>query len=149
MKRLWDLMVWTGGIALIAACLLNVAAVIGRHTGLPLRGAIELVQVAVLVSGSLALVAATARRAHAQVHFMLDRMPAHIRPLADRACIALTMVFFAALLGGAAWLSADLWHAQEVSELVGVPWAALRLFANGAMVVVLAILARQLVERKG
>jgi TRAP-type C4-dicarboxylate transport system permease small subunit len=141
-------MVWSGGIALIAAAALNLLAVIGRHTGLPLKGAIELVQVAVLIAGSLALVAATLARNHARVHLILDRLTGVTRDVAERICTALSILFYLLLLIGACWLAADLWGSQEVSELLDVPWRGMRAFLNGALILVIILLARQLVERR-
>lgn len=141
-------MVWTGGIALIVAASLNLLAVIGRHTGLPLKGAIELVQVAVLIAGSLALVAATLARNHARVHLILDRLTGVNRDVAEWICTALSILFYLMLLAGSCWLALDLWGSQEVSELIGVPWRAMRIFLNMALVLVIILLARQLVERR-
>lgn len=140
-------MVWIGGIALIAAASLNVLAVIGRHTGLPLKGAIELVQVAVLVAGSLALVAATLARNHARVHLILDRLKGARRVAAERLCAALSILFFSMLLTGSLWLAIDLWGEQEVSELLDVPWRWMRAFLNAALIVVILLLVRQMAER--
>lgn len=140
-------MVWTGGVALVVAATLNLLAVIGRHTGIPLKGAIELVQVAVLIAGSLALVAATLARNHARVHLILDRLTGGRRLLAERLCTALSILFYALLLTGSLWLAADLWGEQEVSELLDVPWRWMRAFLNIALVVVIALLARQMAER--
>jgi len=140
------MMIWTGGIALIIAAALNLLAVIGRHTGLPLKGAIELVQVVVLIGGSLALVAATLGRNHARVHLILDRLTGSNRDVAEWICTALSILFYLMLLVGSCWLAADLWGSQEVSELVGVPWRAMRAFLNLTLVVIIALLVRQLVE---
>ncbi|QCI95922.1 TRAP transporter small permease [Novosphingobium sp. EMRT-2] len=148
MNVLARIMIWTGGTALIAAAGLNLLSVIGRHTGLPLKGAIELVQVGVLVAGTLALVSATLARNHARVHLVLDRLKPGGAHLVERLSLLLTMAFYAVLLCGSAWLASDLWGSQEVSELLGVPWRWLRMFLNAGLVVVLVLLARQLVERK-
>lgn len=139
-------MIWAGGIALIIAAALNLLAVIGRHSGLPLKGAIELVQVVVLIGGSLALVAATLGRNHARVHLILDRLTGSNRDVAEWVCTALSILFYLMLLGGSYWLAVDLWGSQEVSELVGVPWRAMRAFLNLTLVVIIALLVRQLVE---
>lgn len=140
------MMIWAGGIALIIAAALNLLAVIGRHSGLPLKGAIELVQVVVLIGGSLALVAATLGRNHARVHLILDRLTGSNRDVAEWVCTALSILFYLMLLGGSYWLAVDLWGSQEVSELVGVPWRAMRAFLNLTLVVIIALLVRQLVE---
>lgn len=142
------IMVWTGGIALIAAATLNVLAVIGRHTGFPLRGAIELVQVTVLMAGSLALIAATLARNHARVHLILDRLAGRRRVVAECICTALSIFFYLLLLIGSLWLAADLWYQQEVSELLDIPWRWMRAFLNAALIVVIALLARQMAERR-
>lgn len=148
MNVLARIMIWTGGAALIAAAGLNLLSVIGRHTGLPLKGAIELVQVGVLVAGMLALVSATLARNHARVHLVLDRLKPGGANLVERLSLLLTMAFYAALLCGSAWLASDLRGSQEVSELLGVPWRWLRMFLNAGLVAVLVLLARQLMERK-
>ncbi|MEQ6333739.1 TRAP transporter small permease subunit [Sphingobium sp. MK2] len=140
------MMIWAGGVALIIAAALNLLAVIGRHSGLPLKGAIELVQVVVLIGGSLALVAATLGRNHARVHLILDRLTGSNRDVAEWICTALSILFYLMLLVGSCWLAADLWGSQEVSELVGVPWRAMRAFLNLTLVVIIALLVRQLVE---
>ena len=132
-----------GGVALIAATATDTIAVIGRHVGMPVHGSIELVQVAVLVAGSLAVLVATVAHGHAKVHLLVDRMGDSARGAVDRIGSALTAVFFAALLAGSVWLAADLWAAHEISEVVGVPWRWMRLFANIALGVTIIVLVRQ------
>lgn len=133
----------TGGIALLAATGIDAISVIGRHVGLPLRGSIELVQVAVLVAGTLALLVATLGRAHAKVHLLVDRMSEDTRAALDRVSALLGALFFAALLAGSVWLMADLWTGHEQSEVLGVSWRAMRVFANVVLVsIVLAWLGQ-------
>lgn len=122
--------VWLGGIALLAAALLETISVIGRHIGLPFHGSIELIQAAVLVAGSVALVIATARGSHARVRLLLDRLPAGARLAGERACAAAVALAFLLVFAGSVWIAVDLWNGHERSELIGVPWRALRLFAN-------------------
>lgn len=120
----------TGGIALLAATGIDSISVIGRHLGLPFRGSIELVQVAVLVAGTLGLLVATLGRVHARVHLLIDRMSESRRAMLDRVSALLGAVFFATLLAGSVWLMADLWTGHEQSEVLGVSWRAMRIFAN-------------------
>lgn len=120
----------TGGIALLAATGIDTISVIGRHLGLLFRGSIELVQVAVLVAGTLGLLVATLGRAHARVHLLIDRMSESRRAVLDRVSALLGAVFFATLLAGSVWLMADLWTGHEQSEVLGVSWRAMRIFAN-------------------
>ena len=83
MSTLRNLMIWTGGAALLAATAVDTVAVIGRQVGFRVHGAIELIQAAVLVAGAVALVAATAARAHARVRIVVERL-ANARPWFDR-----------------------------------------------------------------
>ena len=144
MSALRNLMVWTGGAALLAATAVDTVAVIGRQVGFRVHGAIELIQAAVLVAGAVALVAATAARAHARVRIVVERL-ANARPWFDRLSEGLAAVFLAALLTGSAWLSADLWNSHEVSEVAGVPWRWMRLAANLALAAMLVLTLRHMV----
>ena len=140
--------VWLGGGALLAATLIDTVAVIGRNAGFAINGAIELIQAAVLVAGGVALVLATIAHAHARVHLLLDRLPPTYKLLAERGSALVTALFFAAMLTGSLWISADLWGAHELSELVAVPWRWLRLFANLCLLGAVLALLRQAVERR-
>jgi hypothetical protein len=145
MNKLWSLLIWAGGAALLAATAIDTAAVIGRQVGFAIHGAIELIQAAVLVAGSLALIAATVANNHARVRILVERM-GRMRPTVEQAGEVLTIVFLAALLTGSAWLSFDLWHSHEISEIAGVPWRWLRLFANVALLVMILVLGRTLLR---
>ena len=92
----------------------------------------------------MALVAATAARAHARVRIVVERL-ANARPWFDRLSEGLAAVFLAALLTGSAWLSADLWNSHEVSEVAGVPWRWMRLAANLALAAMLVLTLRHMV----
>jgi TRAP-type C4-dicarboxylate transport system permease small subunit len=141
-SRLGDLAIWVGGGALLAATVTDTLAVIGRLIDIPVLGSIEIVQAAVLVAGSIALVAATARDRHARVRLIVDRLGAGSRQVADRMSLLFTALFFVGLLAGSGWLAVDLWSGHEVSELVHVPWRWLRLFANLSLVTAILILIR-------
>ncbi len=145
MMRLRDMAVWAGGAALLVATGADTLAVIGRRIGVPLQGSIELIQAAVLVAGSLAMVIATASDNHARVRRMIERL-SRGREAADRASDLLTGIFFACLLAGSVWLAVDLWGSHEISEIVGVPWRWLRLFANLCLVTIVLITLRRVVR---
>jgi hypothetical protein len=147
MSALRNLMVWTGGAALLAATAIDTVAVIGRQIGFRVHGAIELIQAAVLVAGAVALVAATAARSHARVRIVVERL-GNARPWFDRASEGLAAVFLAALLAGSTWLSADLWNSHEISEVAGVPWRWMRLAANLALAAMLVLTLRNLVRSR-
>lgn len=146
MTVLRSAMIWTGGAALLAATMLDTLVVVGRQVGFALHGAIELIQAAVLIAGSLALVAATAADNHARVRLVVSRL-GRSRDWLDRWSELLTALFVLALLAGSSWLAIDLWHSHEVSELAGVPWRWLRLFANLSLAAVLLIALRSLFRR--
>ena len=133
--------IWLGGIALLAATAIDTLAVIGRHLGIPVTGSIELMQAAVLVSGALGLMIATIVQSHARVRLFIDRLSPAGQTTADRISDALSLVFFLALFVGSAWISIDLWDAHEKSEILGVPWRLLRLFANACLIIAAVSLA--------
>jgi len=136
-------MVWLGGLALLAATSFDTLSVVGRSIGMPQHGIIELSQAAILVAGSIALVAATLAGNHARVHLVIDRLPLRGKRLALRLSALVVALFFTGLLAGSAWISADLWQSHEVSELLGVPWRWMRAFANISLAVAILILLRQ------
>lgn len=139
--------VWFGGAALLAATMVDTLAVIGRNIGLPMVGSIELVQAAVLVSGIVGLIFATAGDEHAQVRILTDRFRRG-RALADAIGPLATALFFAALLTGSIWLALDLWDGHERSEVLGVPWSALRLIANAGLAACIVVALSRLFRRQ-
>lgn len=145
MTVLRSLMIWTGGVALLAATAFDTIAVIGRQVGFAVHGTIELIQAAVLIAGSLALIAATAANNHARVRLLVNRLD-RSREWFERGSDLLTALFVLALLAGSGWLAVDLWSSHEISEIAGVPWRWLRLFANLALAVVIVLAVRALVR---
>jgi hypothetical protein len=131
-------MIWTGGAALVAATVIDTVAVVGRQVGFAVHGSIELMQAAVLIAGSLALVAASAAGTHARVRLVVERM-GQWRPWFETMSELLTVTLLVALLAGSAWLAIDLWHSHEVGEVTGIPWRWLRLVTNLALAAMIAI----------
>jgi TRAP-type C4-dicarboxylate transport system permease small subunit len=144
-STLQRVLVITGGGALLAAMGIDALAVLGRHVGIPLLGSIELVQAAVLVSGSIALLIATLAGVHARVHLLVDRLPAAAAEALRRLGLLLGAVLYLALLVGSLWIARDLWQGHEESELLALPYRPLRAFAALATgSVALAFLAQTL-----
>ena len=143
MNRPLKLLVWIGGLALLAATAIDTLAVIGRHVGLPLTGSIELMQAVVLVSGAIGLVIATVEQSHARVRLLIQHLGGAMSGLADRLSDGLSLLFFLALLAGSGWIAFELWSGHEQSELVGVPWRVLRLIANLCLLAACAVLLRR------
>ncbi|MBN9507243.1 MAG: TRAP transporter small permease subunit [Altererythrobacter sp.] len=140
--------IWIGGAALITATAIDTVAVIGRHVNLPLRGSIELMQPAVLVVGSCALIAAAIAGNHARIRLLIDRLGPPARRVVDRLSDLGTALFCLVLLTGSVWLALDLWSGHETSELLGVPWRVMRLFANVSLVAVLVVTFARAAGRK-
>src|ERR1700728_4476867 len=109
-----------GAAALLLAMAVDVLAVVGRHIGVSLLGSIELVQAAMLLASSAALVAATLQRQHASVHLLIDRLPAQMQRAAAVCGLLLSIVFFLCLTAGSVWIAADMWSAHEASDLLKI-----------------------------
>jgi hypothetical protein len=142
-QRLHGLLVWTAGGALLLATAADTLAMLGRHLHVPLLGSIEIVQAAVLVASAGALLIATVFDSHARVH-LLQRLPMRVlRQLGSLHTLAGAGVVLA-LLAGSAWITADLWHGHEESELLRIPWLPLRLIVLLMLLSLLGVLLRRL-----
>jgi TRAP-type C4-dicarboxylate transport system permease small subunit len=139
--RAW--LVWIGGGALLVAMVVDTLAMLGRQIEVPLLGAIEIVQAAVLVAAGGALVVAAVDGAHARVRLVLDRLPARWRARAQRLHAVAAALVYAALLAGSVWIAADLWDGHEESEVLRIPYRPLRVI----IVVVLGVLVVQAATR--
>lgn len=148
MSRWRQAMVLAGGLALLGATAIDALSVTGRQIGVPLRGSIELVQVAVLVAGGMALLLATVDRAHSSVHLLLDRLGEATRHQLGRLFALLGALFFAAMLAGASWLMIDLWPGHERSEVMAVDWRWLRLFVVLVLAAIMVVMLGQAIRRR-
>jgi len=136
-------LILVGGFALLGAMAVDTLAVIGRHTGIPLHGSIELVQAALLVSGIAAMVVATLAGSHATVRLIIDRTPPGLRLWMQRGSHVLAALFFIALLCGNVWIAADMWSGHEASELLGIPYRPLRIVAILGIATIAVVFLRQ------
>lgn len=141
-------LIWLGGLALLLACATDTLAVIGRHVGIPVRGSIEIVQACVLVAGGIALIIATQAGSHARVHLVIDRIGTDWRRRINRTSALLGALFILASLVGCLWIASDLWNSQEVSELLGLPYRALRIIGNLCLLLVALAWLRKALERQ-
>jgi TRAP-type C4-dicarboxylate transport system permease small subunit len=128
-----------GGFALLFAMATDAVAVLGRHLGIPLLGSIEMVQAAMLVASSTAVVAATLAEKHAVVHLLVGRLRPATQGKLARLHSLLCCVFFAALTYGSVWIALDLHGGHEESELLHIPYAPLRVICILAMLAVALI----------
>ncbi|HEY0961331.1 MAG TPA: TRAP transporter small permease subunit [Pseudomonadales bacterium] len=146
-SRAYSLVVILGGSALIGAMAIDTVAVIGRHTGMPLLGSIELVQLLVGVSGAMALLVATLRDSHAVVRLLLANIPAQHAALLQRVNAVAATLFFAALTAGSAWIMREMWGSHEETELLRLPLAPLRLLIVAALGVTTLLFLRKALHR--
>jgi TRAP-type transport system small permease protein len=147
MKLLRTLLIWIPGLALLLAMATDTLAMIGRQIHIPLLGAIELVQAAVLVAGCGALLIAALEQSHARVHLLLNRMSGPTRHVLERMHALSTALLYAALLVGSAWLAVDLWRGHEESELLRIPYRPLRVIVVATLVLLLLHSLRHMFQR--
>jgi|HubBroStandDraft_5_1064220.scaffolds.fasta_scaffold418548_2 TRAP-type C4-dicarboxylate transport system permease small subunit len=137
---------YVGAAGLLFAIGADAVAVLGRHLGIPLLGSIELMQAAILLASSAAIVLATVAKKHAVVHLLIDRLSPRRRSIMERVHALLGAVFFAALTVGSVWIAFDLRNGHEQSELLRIPFAPLRIVS---IVAVLAVTVIYLVRAFG
>jgi TRAP-type C4-dicarboxylate transport system permease small subunit len=116
-----------GSVGLIAAMAADALAVAGRHVGLPFLGSIELVQAAIVVAASAAIIGATLNDGHATVHILMERLSPEVRRRFQTVADLVSAACFVALAAGSIWLVVDLWRGTEHTELLGLPLKPLRL----------------------
>ena len=139
---------YLGAAALLVAVAVDAIAVIGRHVGKPLLGSIELMQAAILIAASTAIVSATLVDKHAVVHLLIDRLSPRARRIMDRVHAALCALFFAALAGGSIWIAFDLRGGNEESELLRIPYAPLRVLSIVSVLAVALIYASRIAKKR-
>jgi len=148
MKKLRDALVWVAGGALLVAMTVDTTAMLGRQFSVPLLGAIELVQAAVLVGSAGALLLATLENSHAHVHLLFDRLSARMQGVLSRLNQLMALLLFTGLLAGSAWLAMDLWSGHEESELLRIPYRPLRVTLVLTLLVLLLMSVRRMLARK-
>jgi TRAP-type C4-dicarboxylate transport system permease small subunit len=132
--RAW--LFYLGAAALLFAMAIDAIAVLGRHIGIPLLGSIELVQAAILLASSAAIVSATMAEKHAVVHLLIDRLSPSARSRINRIHSGLCAIFFLALGAGSIWIALDLRGGYEQSELLQIPYAPLRIVSIASVLAV-------------
>ena len=137
---------YIGAAGLLLAMMVEAVAVLGRHLGVPFLGALEIIQTAILLTASSAMVSATLNHAHARVTLLTDRLgPSAQRVLRGFADL-LSAVFFVGLAAGALWLAIDTWNDFEQSELMHVPFRPLRIVSFAAAAAIALIFARDMLR---
>jgi TRAP-type C4-dicarboxylate transport system permease small subunit len=122
------ILLFTGSCGLLTAMATDALAVLGRHTGFAVNGAIEIFQVCAVVALSSAILLATLTERHAMVDLLAGRLSdraQHRLAIAGRLAAVLA---FAVLTTGTAWVSADLGPTHEMTEQLAIPLLGFRLF---------------------
>ena len=117
---------YVGSAGLLTAMLVEAAAVIGRHAGMPVTGALEIVQAAIVPAACASMLIATLRGTHAAVHMLTDRLSGDTRGRVLRIGYFLAAAWSAALCAGSAWLAMEFWSSFEQTEVLHIPFGPLR-----------------------
>jgi TRAP-type C4-dicarboxylate transport system permease small subunit len=121
---------FVGSAGLIAVMVIEVIAVIGRHVRVPLLGALEMAQAAIVPAACASMVIASLTGAHAAVHLVTERMPEHVRGVMARASAVLAGVFFTSLAIGSCWLTFEFWSSFEETDVLHIPFRPLRVLVT-------------------
>ena len=135
-----------GAAALLFAMCVDTIAVLGRHIGWPLWGSIEMVQAAILVASSSAILSATLARKHVRVRILMDRLKGPACIWLQRIQAVFCVLFFCALTAGSIWIFLDLRHGFEESEVLHIPYAPLRIVCIVSVLAVVLNFLRRLKE---
>lgn len=136
-----------GSAGLIVAAAADALAVLGRHVGFRILGSIEIVQVAVVLIASAAVVGATLLRAHAAVHLLTSRLSPVTAARLGRVMDVLAALTFIAMAAGSLWIASDLWNGHERTELLKLPLRPFRLIWIAATLTAAAMFLAHAVRR--
>jgi TRAP-type C4-dicarboxylate transport system permease small subunit len=138
---------YVGSAGLLLVMLIETIAVIGRHVRIPLLGALELAQAAILPAACASMVIASLAGTHAVVHLLTERVPPPARRVMDRASALLAALFFGGLAIAAAWLVSDFWSTFEESDVLHIPFRPLRIVVAVSAGALSLIFAHRAVRR--
>jgi TRAP-type transport system small permease protein len=139
---------YLGSAGLLIATAADSIAVLGRHTGFALLGAIEIVQAAIVLIAASSMVSVTLVRGHAAVHILTDRLTLARKAAFARLANLLGVIAVLLLAGGSLLLLGDLWNGHERSELLHVPLRWFRLLMIAALVFVAILFVRDALMRQ-
>jgi TRAP-type C4-dicarboxylate transport system permease small subunit len=118
---------YIGAAGLLLVMAIEAVAVAGRHARIPLLGALEMVQAAILPAACASMVIASLAGTHAAVHLITERMPPRPRDWLARISALISALYFAGLFAGASWLTLDYWDSFEESDVLHIPFRPLRI----------------------
>jgi TRAP-type transport system small permease protein len=140
---------YVGAIGLLLAMSVEAVAVLGRHIGVPFFGALELIQTAILLTASAAMVSTTISNTHARVTLLTERIGPGARAVLNRLSALLSAAFFCGLAAGALWLAVDSWNEYEQSELLHIPFRPLRVISFAAMIAIAVLFVIDVFKPRG
>ena len=135
---------YVGAIGLLLAMVAETVAVLGRHAGIPLIGALEVIQACILLMASTAMLSATLNKGHATVTILTNRVSEGTRRILHAFGHLLSTAFFLGLATGAAWLAMDAWNEHERSEMLHIPFKPLRIISLLAASAIAVVFVRDL-----
>ena len=151
LKRHWGrgLLFYLGAIGLATATIVDTVAVSGRWLSLPLHGALEIIQAAVLITACVSMITATLEETHASVHILLNRVGPRTKAALKRVGSLVAAALFVGLTIASVWLVIEHWDTHEESELLHIPLRPLRLLCSASMLVILVVFAWRTVKPRG
>ena len=109
----------------------EVIAVVGRHARLPLLGALEMAQAAIVPAACASMLIASLAGAHAVVHLMTERLPERCAPMdGARQRICWRACSSRGLCIGEAWLAGEYWNSFEETDVLHIPFRPLRMLVT-------------------
>lgn len=140
---------YIGSAGLLAATAADSIAVLGRHTGFALLGAIEIVQAAIVFIAASSMVVVTLARGHAAVHILTDRLGPGRRQLLSRVANLLGALAVLLLIIGSLILLGDTWAGHERSELLHIPLRWFRVLMIAALAFMAILFLRDAIRSRG
>jgi TRAP-type transport system small permease protein len=137
----YGVLFYLGAGGLLVAMSIEAIAVTGRQIGVPLLGALEIIQTAILVAASVAMLSATLADSHATVRLLVERLRPKTQTWLHRAALLISAAFFACLAFAAGWLTIESWGEFEHSEMLRIPYLPLRLIVFVTMTAIAVVLA--------
>lgn len=135
---------YIGAGGLVLAMAVEALAVLGRHAGIPLLGALEIIQACILLMASTAMLSATLNKGHATVTLLTSRVGQRARNYLHALANLLSALFFVGLACGVLWLAAESWNDYEQSELLHIPFRPLRIVSLVASVAIALVFLRDM-----
>ncbi len=135
---------YIGAGGLLLAMAVEALAVLGRHAGIPLLGAMEIIQASILLMASAAMLSASLNKGHATVTLLTTRVGERAKNFLHAFANLLSALFFVGLAAGVLWLAMESWNDHEQSELLHIPFRPLRLVSLIAAVAIALVFLRDM-----